>query len=266
MTYSFDGDLASWLRDQGIGDVYEAVMIDKLRWWVRKSEANDRHFYEGRYWCYNSLRALEKLFPFWSKRQIERIVNKLRDAKLIATGQFAKDPNDKTLFYTVLEENIKPLLLSPNGECLSPNGDSTPSPNGDNPSPNGEILYEQSFTHIAADKQEANKLPSPRAIMDEYNTICTSLRPCIRLTDKRSKAVRDLLRKGFTPEQLTDAFHRVQRSAFCTGKGQRGWIADFDWLLTENNLVKVLEGKYNDDKSAAPSGKTEERKPRKWLK
>ena len=87
--------------------------------------------------------------------------------------------------------------------------------------------------------------------MDEYNTICTSLRPCIRLTDKRSKAVRDLFKKGFTPEQLTDAFHRVQRSAFCTGQGQRGWIADFDWLLTENNLVKVLEGKYNDDPAPA---------------
>ena len=98
--------------------------------------------------------------------------------------------------------------------------------------------------------------------MDRYNAICTSLSRCIRLTDKRAKAVRQLFAKGYTAEQLTDAFGRAQASSFCTGRNDRGWRADFDWLMNENNLVKVLEGKYG----GAPEPQKPEGSGRKWLR
>ena len=31
----------------------------------------------------------------------------------------------------------------------------------------------------------------------------------------------------------------------CFGVNDRGWKADFDFLIKVNNAVKVLEGKYN---------------------
>lgn len=58
--------------------------------------------------------------------------------------------------------------------------------------------------------------------------------------------------KGYTPEQLDEAFRRAQASSFCTGQNDRHWKADFDWLLNENNLVKVLEGKYDNPAEAGP--------------
>ena len=150
---------------------------------------------------------------------------------------------------------------------MSPGGDNHPSPYGDNPSPNGETLNEHIKTQVVvqANKPEegANK-PSPRQVMDLYNAICTSLSRCIRLTDKRAKAVRQLFAKGYTAEQLTDAFGRAQASSFCTGRNDRGWRADFDWLMNENNLVKVLEGKYGG--SASPEPPKPEGSGRKWLK
>ena len=80
--------------------------------------------------------------------------------------------------------------------------------------------------------------------MERYNTICTGLPQAVKLTEKRAKAVRRLYAIGYTSEQLIDVFYRAQASSFCTGSNDRGWRADFDWLMNENNLVKVLEGKY----------------------
>ena len=55
------------------------------------------------------------------------------------------------------------------------------------------------------------------------------------------------------PEIIT----KVAESAFCTGHNDRGWEADIDWLLeNDENYVKVLEGKYDD-----ANGKTSESDP-----
>lgn len=35
---------------------------------------------------------------------------------------------------------------------------------------------------------------------------------------------------------------RLRASRFCRGQGERGWKANFDWLLGEGNLAKVLNG------------------------
>ena len=75
--------------------------------------------------------------------------------------------------------------------------------------------------------------------------------------------MRRIYSKGYTPEQLDEAFRRAQASSFCTGQNDRHWKADFDWLLNENNLVKVLEGKYDNPAAAKPP---EKGGGRKWLK
>nr|WP_295947841.1 hypothetical protein [uncultured Agathobaculum sp.] len=258
MNFILHTELCRWLKEQKIGGDREAIFLYKLWEWCEKNEANDKNFHDGRYWSYNSLRGFTRIFP-WSKREIETTVNKLRDAGLILTAKLSKDPKDTTLSYTVVTEKIgvSPFgdPLSPNGETVSPGGDNHPSPYGDNPSPNGETLNEHIKTQVVvqANKPEegANK-PSPRQVMDRYNAICTSLSRCIRLTDKRAKAVRQLFAKGYTAEQLTDAFGRAQASSFCTGRNDRGWRADFDWLMNENNLVRVLEGKYGGSASPEP--------------
>ena len=92
----------------------------------------------------------------------------------------------------------------------------------------------------------------PLELMERYNTICTGMPQAVKLTEKRAKAVRRLYATGYTSEQLIDVFYRAQASSFCTGSNDRGWRADFDWLMSENNLVKVLEGKYGGSAAPAP--------------
>lgn len=44
---------------------------------------------------------------------------------------------------------------------------------------------------------------------------------------------------------------RIRESAFCTGTNDRGWVADFDFLLRPDTPARVLEGKY-DNRGAGP--------------
>ena len=48
MQYSFDTKEA---MEHGVN---EAIIIANIRFWVQKNKANDKHFYEGRTWTYNS--------------------------------------------------------------------------------------------------------------------------------------------------------------------------------------------------------------------
>lgn len=282
MNFILHTDLCRWLKEEKIGGDREAIFLYALWTWCEKNAANEHNYHEGRYWSYNSLRGLTRIFP-WTKREIENTVNRLRDAGLILTAKLSKDPKDTTLSYTVIAEKIgvSPFgeTVSPTGEIVSPTGDAPPSPSGETVSPHGdnlsstgETLDEQYKTHsiLQANKnkknenkdgQSENKL-TPRQAMELYNRLCVDLPPCIRLTDKRQRNVRALLKKGITPEQLENAFRIAQSSEFCRGKNDRGWRVDFDWLLDENNIVKVLEGKYGG--SAAPP--KQEGSGRKWLK
>lgn len=249
MNFHFDGAVAEMYGVDG------AVFISRLQFWIEKNAANDRHYHEGRYWTYNSLRAMEKLFPFWSRRQIERIVKNLKDKGVLLTANYARDSYDRTLFYALDESK---LPISPFGGDLSPNGDTL--------SPNGEMINEQLKTHIREEEDKANKPEisnKPQQLADRYNAICTNLPRVVRLTDKRRRAVRLIYGKGYTPEQLDEVFRKAQASSFCTGLNDRHWKADFDWLLNESNLVKVLEGKYDNPAAAKPP---EKGGGRKWLK
>jgi len=39
---------------------------------------------------------------------------------------------------------------------------------------------------------------------------------------------------------------RIRRSQFCTGKNDRCWTADFDFMIRPGSLDKIMEGKYDN--------------------
>jgi len=70
--------------------VDEAIMFSNIRFWVEKNKANEKHKHNGDYWTYNSMKAFAKLFPFWTKKQVRRILNNLEEAGYIKTGNYNK--------------------------------------------------------------------------------------------------------------------------------------------------------------------------------
>lgn len=81
--------------------VDEAIFLHNIIYWVNKNEANNRHFYDGRTWTYNSMDAFTKLFPFWSRRQVERIIASCVKQGAIVTGNYNTSGMDRTQWYAL---------------------------------------------------------------------------------------------------------------------------------------------------------------------
>lgn len=97
-----------------------AILLNNFRWWLAKNKANNKHFHEGRYWTYNSVKAFGELFPYWSKDQVRRYLEKLEKSGEIVSGNFNKSHYDRTKWYS-LNDQIE-LASMPNdvGEDAEP--------------------------------------------------------------------------------------------------------------------------------------------------
>lgn len=87
-------------------------------------------------------------------------------------------------------------------------------------------------------------------IADLYNDTCVSFPRLTKLSDKRKKAIRARLRT-YSLDDFKKLFEMAEASNFLKGQNRRNWSATFDWLITDGNMAKVLDGNYNDHKQAA---------------
>ena len=100
-----------------------------------------------------------------------------------------------------------------------------------------------------------NPTGSYTEIQHLYNEICKSFPKCVKLSERRRRAIGARMRAGYTLEDFERLFEKAEQSEFLKGKNDRDWRADFDWMLKDSNIVKVLEGKYDDRNR--PNGRPE---------
>lgn len=108
--------------------ISEAIIIQNFRYWINQNKANNRNFYDGNFWTYNSITALTKLFPFFSKRQIENTLNSLVNQGVLLKGNYNENQYDRTCWYAFKDEKnflfSKEIKNDPEkGKCISPNGE-----------------------------------------------------------------------------------------------------------------------------------------------
>ena len=107
MIYCFDGRVA---KEYGVN---AAVILYNLDFWIKKNKGNEKHFYDGTYWTYNSARAFTEVFEFLSERQIQACLKKLVDDGILITGNYNKIAYDRTLWYAITKKGYSILR---NGE------------------------------------------------------------------------------------------------------------------------------------------------------
>ena len=102
MEHSFNIELA---KEYGI---LEAILLKNIWFWIEKNRANEKNFYDGTYWTYNSTRAFNELFHYASESSIKRALKSLQEKGIIKTGNYNKSSYDRTLWYafTDLGESI----------------------------------------------------------------------------------------------------------------------------------------------------------------
>lgn len=117
---------------------------------------------------------------------------------------------------------------------------------GDETKCNTEIEIDK---ELEIDKEKEELPPTPyEKIKTLYNTFCLSLPQVRAMSEKRKRHLRARWRQfACDLTAFEEVFRKVEASEFCKGKNDRGWRADFDWLIkNDHNMVKVLEGKYDN--------------------
>lgn len=87
---------------------------------------------------------------------------------------------------------------------------------------------------------------------DTYNKFCSSLPQIRALSDKRKKAIRDFL-KQLEFKDFEEACKKANENNFLAGQNDRGWKADFDFIIRPDKALSIIEGgKYGGN--TAPQG------------
>ncbi len=91
-----------------------------------------------------------------------------------------------------------------------------------------------------------------QTVLDLYHDICVSYPKLRKLSTARQKRINARI-NNFTLDDFRLLFEKAEASDFLKGKNDRGWSANFDWMTNENNMLKVLEGNY--DNKSSPKNK-----------
>lgn len=107
-----------------------------------------------------------------------------------------------------------------------------------------DALEEDKEREEDIDKESKEKVTCQQ-VVDLYHSICVSYPKVVRISEARKRAIRARL-KVYTLEQIKTVFEKAEASMFMKGANKHNWTADFDWLLNDANITKVLEGKYDN--------------------
>ena len=259
MNHSFNVEVATKYG------MLEAVLLENINFWVAKNKANEKKFYDGFYWTYNSITALSKLFPYASRATIFRALHNLEDAGLILAGNYNKDASDKTKWYTLTKKGE--LLLNGTETCQPESNagsgnnvfhsETTPFQNETTPFQNETTPFQNETTlpYINTDintdvnltvSNDTVRRTDVQRVAEHWNQLSAyGIKPVSRISSgaKRFDMLRARIRT-YGVEKIFEAIENIKKSSFLCGSGQKGWVITFDWFVRPNNFIKVLEGNY----------------------
>lgn len=98
MNHSFDTAHAA---EYGL---IEAILISNFQFWITKNQANEMHNYNDRTWTYNSVKALQELFPYVGIKQVRNALANLVELKVLVRDNFNTRGTNHTLWYAFADE------------------------------------------------------------------------------------------------------------------------------------------------------------------
>ena len=87
-------------------------------------------------------------------------------------------------------------------------------------------------------------------IRELYNSVCGSYPRLVKMSEARKKAINARMKTGYTLDDFRILFEKAEASDFLKGANKRNWSATFDWLISDSNMAKVLDGNYDARKEA----------------
>lgn len=124
--------------------------------------------------------------------------------------------------------------------------------NGKQSLPNGKQgLANLADKDMDKDKDKDKDRIDYQQIADMYNNTCVSFPRLTKLSDARKRAIKARL-NTYSVEDFQKLFTMAEESDFLKGKNNRNWSANFDWLIKDSNMAKVLDGNYTEKPQEEP--------------
>ncbi|HDR1816767.1 TPA: DNA replication protein [Pasteurella multocida] len=260
----------------------EAIFVQQLHYFLNIS----KHKYEDRTWIYNTIDEWCEVFPFWSKKTIQRTIKRLEEMGLIlSTNKLNKMKMDKTKWYSIAYEKIEELTSQNDQMRCDQNGSSMRSKWDDRYSQNDQMscgqndhtnnhknkeIYTQDIPLTpTGESANANGVPvaenkKQRSLNIDYVGIGKAYNQCVAETGKNLPSLADpenlsqarkrkikilaaVMKKRFgscDAETFKNYFLDFMKSArsFYFGENDRGWRADFEYIVSEKVMDKTIEG------------------------
>ena len=112
-----------------------ALMLQHFCFWYLKNKSDNVNFHKGDYWVRMKQDTLVQYLPYFNKRQLRHLTDKMVDLQLLKQDQFNQRSNDRTKWYSLTDEAKKILnILSDKIVTAKPNH------NDKNVSPSDKIV------------------------------------------------------------------------------------------------------------------------------
>jgi hypothetical protein len=85
-----------------------------------------------------------------------------------------------------------------------------------------------------------------------WNEHCGILPKVRVLSGGRKRQAHARWRENPDSEYWTEIVKKLAASSWCTGRNDRGWFADFDFLVKPDTQARVMEGRYDDVRNLKP--------------
>lgn len=220
----YDTDLGFYSRRVAVKvGLAASVIYAHICYWIRKNKANEKHFYNGKYWTYSSMKAFASYFPELTEKQVRTALEKLIQANLIESANFNKTGYDRTLWYSLKEENEDCQIDMPKNELpFAQKG--TPIPNinqTDKQSVKKENIKKKESLELPLGEMETNaktqEKPQAKSELDEQAAKIYELYPRKAARPDAIKAIK----KALKVEGYTDLYAKTQKYATAVKESQK---------------------------------------------
>jgi len=96
----------------------DALFLQQCWFWCEhyRRQRDLRHYHNGQWWIWNTLKSWQIQMPWWSTRTIKRIIARLRARDLLLVANYNLYQYDQTNWYTVVKARADALTAPPWGQ------------------------------------------------------------------------------------------------------------------------------------------------------
>nr|DAS36270.1 MAG TPA: hypothetical protein [Caudoviricetes sp.] len=204
---------------------------------------------------------IEIIYRQCEKKEIKKIIEKYIDKpKMIeenlTLGNKKNSDNlddDKIIEAEIIEKNIENINESPKNATFDDTSNDTYNDKGTinknkNNKYNNNYINNSYYNNTSVKKEKINFSFVCEEIKNKWIEIANTFGLSgtrLKINEKRKKSIKTLL-KEYTVEEIFQAMDKIYVSKFLQGDNKNNWQITFDWFINKANLLKVLEGNYDD--------------------